>query len=536
MRTTILITLLSILMGSGCRKVRGTTEDTGSDVRETDGDTGSSEDNDTGADTDSDADGDTDTDGDTDADTDGDTDADTDGDTDADIDGDTDGDTDADIDGDTDADTDTDTDTDNDTDTDTDTDADTDVDTDADADTDADTDGDTDADSDADADADTEVVDDCTGQPDFKRCVVVTDPDRSYDICVDEVCVSPGCGDASCNAPGPHFPIPDTGQLRCYNEDSTMPCWDTSTFYGQDAQYGFGDTPRGEDRYTRDTATPGEPVVSDIVTALAWQGCALGFSGDDCEVEGSPSTFTWDEALVECDDLEWGGFDDWRLPDDFELGSLLDLSDCDVDELGFQPGPCIDRDVFLGMSTFSLSFWSSSSYADNLDGAWTVDFYYAGQGVSNKSNVRFSRCVRGGLTADRQFDVLTFSGDRVVDDSFTRLEWQGCAAGLSGDNCADGIATEHTWEESLAYCEDLSWGGFFDWRLPDIMELRSIIDTRLAGPSISSQVFPATDDFFWSSTTDPYTLISALGVGLDGGVGAPFKTSNQYVRCVRNGA
>jgi hypothetical protein len=41
-------------------------------------------------------------------------------------------------------------------------------------------------------------------------CETLTNPDRTYDICVNEACVSPGCGDTTCNVPAPHFPLADT--------------------------------------------------------------------------------------------------------------------------------------------------------------------------------------------------------------------------------------------------------------------------------------------------------------------------------------
>ncbi len=57
-------------------------------------------------------------------------------------------------------------------------------------------------------DTSTEKIDDCAGAPDMTLCDFVTMPDRWYDVCIDGACVSPGCGDETCNTPGAHFRIP----------------------------------------------------------------------------------------------------------------------------------------------------------------------------------------------------------------------------------------------------------------------------------------------------------------------------------------
>lgn len=62
----------------------------------------------------------------------------------------------------------------------------------------------------------------CPGRADWTPCAVVTVPDRHYDICVEGTCVPPGCGDATCNVSGPHFPLADTGQRLCGAVDLIM--------------------------------------------------------------------------------------------------------------------------------------------------------------------------------------------------------------------------------------------------------------------------------------------------------------------------
>lgn len=66
----------------------------------------------------------------------------------------------------------------------------------------------------------------------------------------------------------------------------------------------------------------------------------------------------------------------WRLP---TRNELLDVYDNDVKG-------------FLGRS-----YWSSSTYAQNTNGAWYVDFDDGGVYYSGKASHRYVRCVRDFL-------------------------------------------------------------------------------------------------------------------------------------------
>src|SRR5512139_1228059 len=84
--------------------------------------------------------------------------------------------------------------------------------------------------------------------------------------------------------------LPDTGQTRCYDEDSEISCpAQGQEFYGQDAQYSCN--PRS---YT----DLGNGIVRDTVTGLEWQQ------------DTAPDTYRWQEAFDYCNNLELGSHDD----------------------------------------------------------------------------------------------------------------------------------------------------------------------------------------------------------------------------------
>ncbi len=125
----------------------------------------------------------------------------------------------------------------------------------------------------------------------------------------------------------------------------------------------------------------------------------------------------------------------------------------------------------------------------------------------------------------------------VVADAVTGLTWQGCAAGQSGPDCSIGGATSQVWNDAVSYCDALDWGGYTDWRLPDVKELYSIVDTRRTFPSTDPAAFPQTPlSYFWSSSSYAADPSSAWGVAFDNGyVGNVDKDNGKYVRCVRSG-
>jgi hypothetical protein len=93
----------------------------------------------------------------------------------------------------------------------------------------------------------------------------------------------------------------------------------------------------------------------------------------------------------------------------------------------------------------------------------------------------------------------------VVFDRITQLEWQGCAAGLSGTDCTTGTVSPMNRDAAVAYCNGLIWGGHSDWYLPDVNQLSGIVDAGRGWPesaTINPTAFPSTPrDWFWSSSS-----------------------------------
>lgn len=125
-------------------------------------------------------------------------------------------------------------------------------------------------------------------------------------------------------------------------------------------------------------------TVADLWTGLIWKQCAEGLSGADC-LTGSPSLFTWQQALQHAEAQVFAGSSLWRLPNKNELASLVERRCYD---------PAINGRFFP--NTPSDWFWSSSPDAESGCCAWYVEFYYGYRWGNNNLDQTYVRLVRGG--------------------------------------------------------------------------------------------------------------------------------------------
>jgi len=147
----------------------------------------------------------------------------------------------------------------------------------------------------------------------------------------------------------------------------------------------------------------GDGTVTDPNTGLMWQ-------------QAEPGTMDWENALKYCEELVLpdGGYDDWRLPDRFELQSLVDYN---------LYTPCLDKIFFPGILSYCY-YWSSTTVAYNAKYAWLVDFSFGGLGCA------FATIYEDGDLKTDSFYVRAVrsahSGlDNVIISSFTSTPSNG---------------------------------------------------------------------------------------------------------------
>lgn len=123
-----------------------------------------------------------------------------------------------------------------------------------------------------------------------------------------------------------------------------------------------------------------DAVVLDKATGLMW---ACDNAGEGCY---NDTVIAWSAAITYANGLNWAGYDDWRLPNINELGSIVDWS---------KYNPAIDVNFFVGAP--SADVWSSTTYAANSIYAWVVTFSSGQFNIRQKTNSDYIRLVRGGL-------------------------------------------------------------------------------------------------------------------------------------------
>jgi hypothetical protein len=257
---------------------------------------------------------------------------------------------------------------------------------------------------------------------------------------------------------------------------------------------------------------------------------------------GTPADGADTEYFIKAlNEAQFGGYTDWRLPTIKELFYIVDFSVP-------SPGPTINSWYFPKTRTDGL-YWSSTTNAYRTDSAWGVDFYggYCTCTNGNKDNQYYARAVRGGQSGsfDSAGDGLpaesstaaghySDNGDGTISDSSTGLMWQQGTAGRMMSS----------WEQALAYCENLNLGGHTDWRLPTIKEIHSLVDYSRYNPAVNTTYFLDTQpsSLYWSSTT--YMNDTSLGLAWStyfryGGNNGNFKAGDGSipadVRAVRTG-
>ena len=330
-----------------------------------------------------------------------------------------------------------------------------------------------------------------------------------------------GGGGATCNtelAPTATHPLKKTGQTKSY-ENNTTEVSDGSL--KDDGHYRKGvDT-----NYTRDDV---KEIVTDHVTGLMWQDDAdaktirkqwlTDANYDTCkdnDASAACSDTGGDVTIATyCAALDLGGYTDWRIPSADELAGIIDYG---------RSNPSIDPTF---QNTSASYYWSATDHVSDSShtDAWHVGFsdgkvqYFCLYGKSRNWHVR---CVRGENNTSGNF----VTNVDVILDNTTGLRWQ--------DN-ADAGEKKLSWKAAIEYCESLSLCGKDDWRLPNINELKSLVERTRSDPAIASEFAHVGSAFlsreYWSSTGLTSDENRAWSIGFIHGM------SNTYSKVQRDGA
>ena len=133
-------------------------------------------------------------------------------------------------------------------------------------------------------------------------------------------------------------------------------------------------------------------------------------------------------------------------------------------------------------------------------------------------------CVRGNKFPKAIFTEQIIGEDVVVTDLATSLMWQKTYP-----------ASTYSWKNALKYCEDLTYAGYSDWRLPNKNELSSLLNyDKTEKPYSDFPDMPSSNAIFFSSSNGIVGLHLAWRVAfVIGDVDGGSKDADSLVRCVR---
>ncbi len=250
--------------------------------------------------------------------------------------------------------------------------------------------------------------------------------------------------------------LPDTGQTNF-----------AGTTFGQDADYTI---------YPQSFTDNGNGTITDNITGLMWQKIDNGESA-------------WEFAVTNAPSVTNGGYTDWRLPTPTELFSMLNHNN----------NPAVDLNYFPNNPTGTAQYWwTTDIYGTNYANVWCAN---SGGGLGPKpktetisagGSLRYhARYVRGGSPSNGH-NYLN-NGDGTVSDLDTGLMWQQVPSAATN------------WSAALTNAENLSLGGYTDWRLPNIKELQTLTDYTLASATTTASAKACVNRVLFPTNTTPAT-------------------------------
>lgn len=293
----------------------------------------------------------------------------------------------------------------------------------------------------------------------------------------------------------------------------------------------------------------GDGTVTDHLTGLMWLKDAFSAGGP----------LDYPGALEQVAALATAGHTDWRLPNVNEIHSMFDRSQPHSSNQSALPAGHPIADLQISFTDWS-GYWSSTRILDpfgepeqvmapspfrgvdlvrtptNQDQhAWAV------RGTGETGVIRVHRTgwnesfdpeddgdIQAGIASpDPRFMDL---GNGTIVDNLTGLMWTRDASPIETggyETSADGVRF-HTWAEAVQEIAALNSSEHLhhsDWRLPNVAELRSLIDYSQHPPrrlppgavtlGLEPGIFEEVAIRYWSSTTSSLDPDAAADVSFD---------------------
>jgi hypothetical protein len=291
----------------------------------------------------------------------------------------------------------------------------------------------------------------------------------------------------------------DTGITFCSDGAFNVNSCGIKTYPRQDGEFGR-DVLNNDDKdghagfsFTKISAT-GEKLPNNATTWACIQDNVTGLFWEVKTAKNKNDLYSFsntDKFVQEKNNEKLCGITTWRLPEIQELQSIVDYS------VPF-PNPTIDL-AFFPNSTNQI-YWSATPYAKNPNDFWGIYFDDGRVYEQDKKTQAAIRLVSGASTPKK---YIVSDNQQEVLDTQTGLIWRRCVEGMkwNGTTCS-GSPFYGMFQEVLERAVNQAHLTGKPWRVPNIKELSSLVDSTQSNISIDAVIFPATlNDQFWSSSS-----------------------------------
>jgi hypothetical protein len=323
----------------------------------------------------------------------------------------------------------------------------------------------------------------------------------------------------------------DTGITFCSDGAFNVAGCGISTYPRQDAELGR-DFFNNDDKdghagfsFSKISAT-GEKLPLDAIEWACVKDNVTGLLWEVKTAKNSIKTYRFADAkkaVKAINTQKLCGKTNWRLPKIQELQGIVNYS------VAF-PDPNIDQ-TFFPNSTNTI-YWSATPYAKNPNNAWGIYFDDGRVFEQDKKTRAAIRLVSSAQKSVAKKYVISKDGTEVFDMQ-TGLTWRRCVEGMTwnGTTCI-GYPFGGMLIESLQRAAGEARLTGKAWRLPNIKELASLVDTTQPNLAIDLTVFPETpNDQMWSSS--PYALDAFFGWAVHFYYGSSYYTYLEDIAMMR---
>lgn len=246
--------------------------------------------------------------------------------------------------------------------------------------------------------------------------------------------------------------------------------------------------------------------MKDYQRIYLWGVAVNGLVYQAIPVNAARSPMEAQAYLAALTEQRVGGQTNWRLPNIKELEMLLEYG---------RINPAVNTDYFTSVPIGK--YWSKTP--DTSGGFWTID---TSSGMTSTEPAT-ARCFVWAVSGVEKMVHSWSVDDGTVTDNVTGLVWRRSHEKQGDPTLQDDFPSRVNWltrDQALALCVN-------GWRLPEVWELRYIIDEGRYTPALDPTVFqktpfqahfltatPAIDA--WGNTNLFWRVSGDVGVALPG--------------------